>query len=481
MISRRKFIKSTGLILASSVLGKEAMAYKISSASENEFPSLRPKPEDRKFISEAVEETIAQVKSQIYDKELAWLFENCFPNTLDTTVNFRVVNQKPDTFVITGDIEAMWLRDSSAQVWPYLNLCSKDEKLKQLIAGVINRQTDCILIDPYANAFNFTASGTGWQDDFTEMKPELHERKWEIDSLCYPLRLAYGYWKAAKDISVFDDKWKKASSLILQTFGEQQSDKFSSNYSFQRKTRNATDTLPLAGFGNPSNPCGLINSSFRPSDDACIFSFLIPSNLFAAVSLNQMAEILLSVYNDRELADRCTKMSEQIRQAVIKLAVHNSDYGKIFAYEVDGFGSSLLMDDANVPNLISLPYLSCVMEKDDIYLSTRKFILSESNPFFFKGNNFEGVGSPHTGMQKIWPLSIIMRALTSDDDQEIIICLKMLKQSHAGTGFMHESFHKNDPKNFSRAWFAWANTLFGELILKIYNDNPRLLKMDFTN
>jgi len=100
----------------------------------------RPAPADRKFRSEAVDAAILRIKKQIGSPELAWLFENCFPNTLDTTVDFEIINGKPDTYVITGDIDAMWLRDSSAQVWPYLSLVKEDQHLQQMIAGVINRQ-----------------------------------------------------------------------------------------------------------------------------------------------------------------------------------------------------------------------------------------------------------------------------------------------------------------------------------------------------
>ena len=174
-----------------------------------EFTPQRPPVGRRKFVSEAVEAAIQRVTSTVADAELAWMFENCFPNTLDTTVCFSTERGKPDTFVITGDIHAMWLRDSSAQVWPYLPLAQDDRKLRDLIAGVIRRQARCILIDPYANAFNDGPGQSEWAKDLTDMKPELHERKYEIDSLCYPVRLAYGYWKTTGDVSVFDTTWRE--------------------------------------------------------------------------------------------------------------------------------------------------------------------------------------------------------------------------------------------------------------------------------
>jgi meiotically up-regulated gene 157 (Mug157) protein len=208
MITRRHFIKinsvataglGLGVVPATSWLGKAAPV----------FESHRPKLADRKFTSKAVEATIQKVKADIKDPEIAWLFENCYPNTLDTTVNYSEKNGKPDTFVITGDIFAMWMRDSSAQVWPYLPLIKNDPALKKVIQGVLSRQAKCVLIDPYANAFNEGPTGSEWDTDVTDMKPELHERKWEIDSLCYPVRLAYNYWKISGDASFFDETGKK--------------------------------------------------------------------------------------------------------------------------------------------------------------------------------------------------------------------------------------------------------------------------------
>jgi meiotically up-regulated gene 157 (Mug157) protein len=420
------------------------------------------------------------MKKSIMDEELSWLFENCFPNTLDTTVNYRVVNGKPDTFVITGDINAMWLRDSSAQVWPYLSLVNEDKKLRNLIAGVINRQTKCIMIDPYANAFNDGPGDSEWKNDLTDMKPELHERKWEVDSLCYPIRLAYGYWKTTNDTSVFDEDWKSAIKLVVKTFKEQQRKDGTSPYKFMRETAWATDSLPLGGYGNPIKPVGLIVSSFRPSDDATIFPFLVPSNHFAVVSLKQLAEISNDALNDKQFASECLSLAKEIEEALDKYAlVEHLDFGKIYPYEVDGFGNQLFMDDANIPSLLSLPYLNVVNTDDEVYQNTRKFLFSEINPYYFKGKAGEGIGGPHAGLGKIWPLAIIMRGLTSKDENEITQCISLLKKSNADTGFMHESFDKDDSTNFSRPWFAWANTLFGEFILFVQKQYPHLLQNQF--
>lgn len=441
-----------------------------------DFTSKRPPIADRNFTSTAVEATIAKMKKVIKDPEVAWLFENCFPNTLDTTVFFKMIDGRPDTFVITGDIHAMWLRDSSAQVWPYLPLMNEDKKLQQLIAGVINRQTKCILIDPYANAFNDGPTGSEWDKDQTTMKPELHERKWEVDSLCYPIRLAYNYWKKTGDISPFDSQWKDAMQLVVKTFKQQQRKHDRGPYTFGRTTSWSTDTVPGDGYGNPIKPVGLIVSIFRPSDDATIFPFLIPSNFFAVVSLRQLAIMSSKILKDESFAKECNALADEVDAALKKYATaHHLQFGEMYAYEVDGFGNQLFMDDSNVPSLLALPYIDAVTTNNSIYQNTRKFILSDSNPYFFKGKDAEGSGSPHTLINNIWPMSIILRAITSTSDSEIKSCLKMLKDTNANTGFIHESFNKDDPEKFTRKWFAWANTLFGEMVLKIYHERPYIL------
>lgn len=472
-MDRLSFLKLTGLALGS--LTFPTLGY--SSNYFAKFVSGRPSLEQRKFTSEAVEQSIRKVMEVIKNPELAWLFENCFPNTLDTTVFFKMKENKPDTFVITGDIHAMWLRDSSAQVWPYLPLINSDNNLKQLIKGLIYRQADLIQIDPYANAFNDGPLGSQWESDLTDMKPDLHERKWEIDSLCYPIRLAYNYYKITADKSPFDKNWLKTAKIIFRTFKEQQRKDDPGPYHFMRTTPKATDTLPGNGYGNPVNPVGLICSAFRPSDDATIFPFLIPSNFFAVTSLKQLAEISKEVLNDPVFENECLQLAKEVQSALDSYAYYeHPKYGKILAFEVDGFLNKLFMDDANVPSLLSLPYLGC-MDKDDIvYKNTRKFILSADNPWYFKGKEAEGVGGPHVGKDMIWPMSITMQALTSNNDAEITNCVRLLIKTHAGTGFMHETFHKDDCTKYTRAWFAWANTLFGELILKIYNEKKYLLE-----
>ncbi|QJD81054.1 glycoside hydrolase family 125 protein [Spirosoma rhododendri] len=472
-MDRRHFIQQSSLA-AAGVLAQPAFSFARTGA---DFPVVRVAEKDRNFTSPAVEKAIQTVSQSKVNPELAWLFGNCFPNTLDTTVDFSTANGKPDTYVITGDIDAMWLRDSTAQVTPYLSLIKTDDKLRQLIAGVINRQVQCIRKDPYANAFYKDASKVSeWKDDVTDMQPGLHERKWEIDSLCYPVRLAYQYWKRTGDTTPFDQDWRESVALTVKTFREQQRKNGNGPYKFERRTTWATDGVPLGGYGYPAKPNGLICSMFRPSDDATIYPYLIPSNFFAVVSLRQAAEMLQAIHKDKAAADACTSLANEVDAALKAHAVvTHPQFGKIYAYEVNGFGSYNLMDDANVPSLLAMPYLGSVPVSDPIYQNTRRYVLSTENPFFFKGTAGEGIGGPHAGMDMIWPMSIILRALTSTNDSEIKTCLNMLQRCHANTGFMHESFHKNDPTKFTRKWFAWANTLFGELIWKLYNEKKGLL------
>jgi meiotically up-regulated gene 157 (Mug157) protein len=471
LMNRRQFIRDSSLLTSTIVLGSAAWG------GESGFPVVRTPEAKRKFKSPAVEAAIDRVKSSIGNKELAWLFENCFPNTLDTTVDFQMVDGRPDTYVITGDIDAMWLRDSTAQVWPYLPLMKDDPALQQLIAGVINRHSRCIAKDPYANAFyKDETKESHWKSDRTEMKPGVHERKWEIDSLCYPVRLAYYYWKHTNDTAPLDAAWRESVLLILRTFREQQRKGGKGPYRFLRNTETQTDTLPGRGYGNPANPVGLICSMFRPSDDATIFPYLVPSNFFAVVSLRQAAELLEKVHHDAETAARCRALASEVEHSLAQYAVVNhTRLGRVYAYEVDAYGNYYCIDDGNVPSLLSLPYLGAVPADDAVYKSTRALVLSDANPYYCKGSAAEGPGGPHVGMDMIWPLGLIVQGLTSTDDAEIRHCLATLQKTHAGTGFMHEAFHKDDPKKFTRSWFAWANTIFGELVLKTFNERPKLL------
>lgn len=446
-----------------------------------QYADQRPAAEERLFRSEAVEQEIARVCGLLTNERLRWMFANCFPNTLDTTVHYREDEEgNPDTYVYTGDIPAMWLRDSGAQVWPYVQLCGNDPALRKMIAGVIRRQFRLINIDPYANAFNDGPTGAGEDVGYPGhvQDPWVFERKWEIDSHCYPIRLAHHYWKTTGDESVFDAEWVEAMRNILATLRDQQMKEGPGDYTFLRVTDRQLDTRCHVGRGNPVKPVGLISSAFRPSDDATTFGFLVPSNFMAVSSLRKAAEILSTVNGEQELAAGCTALADEVAAALQQYAVvEHPVYGKIYAFEVDGFGSVQLMDDANVPSLLAMPYLGDVERTDPVYENTRRFVWSTDNPYFWRGEAGEGIGGPHIGVEMIWPMSIMMRAFTSTDDAEIRDCIIALMTTDAGTGFMHESFSRHDAADFTRAWFAWQNTLFGELILKLVNEG----KVDLLN
>lgn len=451
--------------------GKE---YIDAIAVSTRYVSKRPVEADRLFRSEVLEKYIKDVKKKLKDTPyLAWMFENCYPNTLDTTVHYMEDEQgEPDTFVYTGDIHAMWGRDSGAQVYPYVKFANKDKNLKRMLAGVIRRQFKNIVFDPYANAFNrYPDIKSYWMSDDTDMKPELHERKYEIDSLCYPIRLAYEYWKETGDTSIFGNLWLQTIESVLRTFREQQRKNGLGPYRFTRVTDRQLDTVCNRGWGAPCKPVGLIASVFRPSDDATTYLFLVPSNFMAVTSLKKAAEILTSVNQRADLAAQCTALADEVHNALRQYAVYqHPKYGPIYAFEVDGFGNQLIMDDANVPSLLAMPYLGDVDINDPIYQNTRRFVWSEDNPYFFRGKAGEGIGGPHVGLDMPWPMSIMMRAFTSQDDNEIKACVQMLMDTDAGTGVIHESFHKNDANNYTRPWFAWQNTLFGELISKLVSE-----------
>jgi meiotically up-regulated gene 157 (Mug157) protein len=467
--SRREFLMGSGSAVALSALPLRAHAQATPA-------SKRPALADRKFQSVAVESFLDETSKLIPDPVLAAMFRNCYPNTLDTTVQPGEFEGKPDTAVLTGDIAAMWLRDSSAQVWPYLPLLKQDDKLRALIEGVVRRQTRCLLIDTYANAFmaDLSVPPLPWSvTDHTKLKQGVGERKYELDSLCYPIRLAHGYWKASGDASPFDARWKQAMSDVLATMRVQQRKHGEGPYHFQRKAENPTDSL-VNGIGAPVNPIGLIASCFRPSDDACTLPFLVPSNLFAVTSLRQLATMLNTIAHDTAMANDASSLADEVAAALKAHAIVKTEQGTIWAYEVDGFGGQMLMDDANVPSLLGLPYLESSPDAA-LYQRTRAFVWSKRNPWFFSGAAGEGIGGPHIGRNSIWPMSQTIFALTSNSDEKIRHAIQMLKASSAGTGFMHESYNKDDAARFTRPWFAWANTLFGELVAKVAHRKPSLL------
>lgn len=474
LCTRRNFVAG----LSTFIVGSGAHLLPTAQVYAEEYESKRPPTPERKFRSQAVDAYVRETQLRIGDKELAWLFGNCFPNTLDTTAEVGTYDGKPDTAVITGDIPAMWLRDSCAQVWPYVPFARHDEPLRQMLEGLIRRQARCILIDPYANAFMADLSAPPLQhspEDLADEKQGVGERKWELDSLCFVIRLAHGYWKQTGNTDPFDSQWHKAMQLIVATMREQQRKHGDGPYKYLRTTNLSTETVPGHGFGNPLNPVGMIASDFRPSDDACIFLFLVPSNLFAVRSLQQLAEMANAVLHDANLANDAEALSTEVAAALERYGKALTPTGSIWAYEVDGYGSQLLMDDAGLPSLLALPYLDCSPDAA-LYRRTRAFVWSELDSYFYKGAAGEGVGGPHIGKDMIWPMSQVSYAITSDSDTEIRQMLTMLKSAALATGFIHESYYKNDSSHFTRPWFAWMNSYFGELVGNLANTKPQIFR-----
>jgi meiotically up-regulated gene 157 (Mug157) protein len=458
-----------------------------------EMPDVRPPPQQRKFVSLAVDSTISEMFPKFKDSNLARLFANTLPNTLDTTIYYH--NSQPgqlDTFPITGDITAMWLRDSTNQMIPYLHFAARDPQLKTLFQGLIQRQARSVVLDPYANAFQFDerAWPSPHTDDITTsrsfdgtrnnaMLPGIFERKYELDSLCSVLHLSSLYFNVTGSVDeAFDGPWSDAVRIILDVFRDQQasSEEESANpaYMFQRLSTEPTETLSH-GRGFPAARTGLIKTSFRPSDDAHTLPFLIPANAFAVAVLNGIVPLLQAKSMTTE-AEVAQALAEEIGSSISKYGViEHPVAGRVFAYEVDGFGSAYFMDDANMPSLLSLPLMGYVSSQNAVYVATRKALWSHINPYFYNGSAGEGIGGPHNGPNYVWPISVIAKAFTATSDDEISNCLQMLINSSACTGLIHESFNKNDVNDYTRPWFAWANSFFGHLILTIAKDQPHLI------
>jgi meiotically up-regulated gene 157 (Mug157) protein len=445
--------------------------------AEAAVPNARPPPSQRKFNSTLVEALIASFSPRFLDPDLGTIFSNTFPNTLDTTI---ITASSNNTFVITGDIDAMWLRDSTNEVFLYMQFAAEDPELRAMLHGVVMRQCRSVLYDAYANAFNIEPNGQGHQDDkrVPPMTPGVFEGKYELDSLAAVLKASNAYFNATSDQSLLaDETWLSAMEKILDTITVQQQstaeDGPNPAYSFSRPG----EVYPRAGA--PANRTGLSKCGFRPSDDLTFFPFLISANAMASVELGNLAAMASAAGALPRLAAigaRAAALSAQLHAAVESLALQpHGTYGTIYAYEIDGFGNFSVADDSNVPSLLSLPYLGYTARDAPHYLATRKFLLSPDNPFYYTGTVASGIGSPHTPKDYIWPMAIAMQALTSLDDAEITQCLLYIKRSAAATGFMHESFSASDASKFTRPWFAWANAVFAELILQLAKERPHLI------
>jgi len=415
---------------------------------------------DRQVLARAVD----AVRRATGDPVLAGMFEQSMAANLPAVAE---ILDDGTTFVLTGDIPAMWLRDSAAQLRPYLLLCGEDPGLQDVLIGVLHRQLEYVAIDPYANAFNRSANGAGHQTDETEMSPWVWERKYEIDSLCYPVELAYRIWRITGRKDVIDERFAVAAWSIVDLWTVELDHEARSSYRFQRHDEAPTDTLVRDGLGPLTRPTGMSWSAFRPSDDATGHGFNVPGNMFASVVLGYLRVLAAEVLGDEALAARATSLKEGIDDGIARYgSVDHPRHGRVFAYEVDGFGECLLMDDANMPSLLSIPLTGFVPADDPTYLATRALLLSDENPYYYRGTAASGIGSPHTPDRHVWPIALAVQGLSSTSREEQLQLLELLRDTTGGTGQMHESFHCDDPAVYTREWFSWANAMFCELALE---------------
>ncbi len=444
-----------------------------------------PHPQGVELAPALLESVAARVREAAGD-DVAEAVVRFLDNTARTTVRKRGKN---DTFVMTGDIPAMWLRDSCAQLSPLLRLVGHDESLGDLIGGLLTTHWRMILIDPYANAFNEEPHGKRWDDDEPAQGPWVWERKFEIDSLAYPLDLA-ARLLATGNMSWITADTLPAFALILDVLETETDHEERSKYYFRRTDCPAQDTLVRDGRGRLTAPCGLVWQGFRPSDDACALGFNIPGNLFMASALRAVPALVEACAraglgeNAGEqgevrrlpLADRAETLREGILRGIEGHGITREGGVSRLWYEVDGAGASLFMDDANVPSLLSLPYLGVIDARDPLYLATRAAVLSEENPFYYEGSALAGVGSPHTPEGYVWPIAKSIEGLTSTDIDEKRALLELLLATTGGTGYMHEGVDCNDPTKFTREWFSWSNAMFCELALDVAGfERPALI------
>lgn len=394
--------------------------------------------------------------------KLQAMYQKCYPNTWETALE---ACDDGTYFVLTGDIPAMWLRDSVAQVTHYIPLAD-DREVAEVIEGVLRRQFMYIAIDPYANAFNKEANGKGHTGDLPTPGPWVWECKYEVDSLCYPMRLLYLYWKKTGKTDLIKEKLERVAKIILEQWITEQHHMEKSPYRFTRpNARKPWSTIHNNGMGSPVTYTGMTWSGFRPSDDGCEYGYLIASEMFAVVVLGYMAEMLKEVCGNEELADMCLKLRAEIDEGIQKFGmIEHEKYGQIYVCETDGMGNYNLLDDANIPSLLSAPYIGYVDSVNQTYRNTRSFLLSKDNPYYFEGKYAKGIGSRHTPDQYVWHMALVMQGMTSNDKEEKRELLEMLAATDADTGYLHEGFHVDNPWEFTREWFTWPNSLFCEFV-----------------
>jgi uncharacterized protein len=509
------------------------------SEGKREFPLVRPPKECRTFSLPAMEDLIVRMKSVIRDPDLYRLFENAYPNTLDTMIKWRGFARAEDdetndaietdeelTYVITGDIDAMWLRDSASQIYSYLPLLersSSPDSLASLWRGLINSHARYITISPYCHSFQpppesgISATHNGAYVHNNPIPPydpkKVFDCKWELDSLASFLQVSSAYYRRTGDVEFFGKySWVKAVQAAVDAAGAMRRGTYAkdgkvlpSAWTFTGWTNRGSETLTNDGLGNPVRENGMVRSGFRPSDDACIFQLLVPANMMWAKYLEE-ASVIMEKLDDPLAANLTLAMREQalgIRTGIDRDAiVHHREFGEIFAYEVDGFGSSNLMDDANIPSLLAMPLWNYTRSEFAIprpiegekahdyaavYQNTRRFILSDSNPYWSKGPVLSAVGGPHLGPGRGWPMAATVAALTAyepisgseDAEAEIEVQLQQILSSTAGSGVIHETVSGHSENLWTRAWFGWANGLFGELILRMEEHESGLLAKSY--
>lgn len=393
------------------------------------------------------------------------IFARTYADTLTNTLKDDGPNR---LFVLTGDIPAMWQRDATAQIRPYLVPAQSDAALADVIERVVNRLMMNMAADPYANAFNQTANGAGHQSDAADMHPLLWERKYELDSLCFPAQLAYLLWQNTGRTRHFNATFEAAVAQLMATIRLEQNHARSA-YRFIRTQDHPEDTLPNDGRGTPVGETGMSWSGFRPSDDRATYGYSIPANLFAAQTLRQLATVYIEVLNQPVGAQALLDLAAELTVGVQRFGVVKNAAGDaIYAYEVDGLGHALVMDDANMPSLLALPYLGAVAHDDPVYAATRRTILSAENPYYFTGPAGAGIGSPHTPVDHIWPIALAVEGLTTPDRARQAELLDIMADAAGTTGVMHESFAVADPTHYTREWFSWANMMFCELVMHYF-------------
>ncbi len=411
-----------------------------------------------------IESFLEQVKGRSQNlPRLYQIFENCYKDTLDAAATAL---EDGSVYLVTGDIPAMWLRDSAAQMRPYLYCAKEHPEIRQLICGVIKRQFFYIGIDPYANAFNLTPSGACYEKEDLNPDPWLWERKFELDSLCYPIQLSYLLWKNTGCTAQFDSQFQKGAEIILDLFRREQAHEENSAYRFIRKNTYPTETLSRQGKGSLCRSgTGLIWSGFRPSDDACTYGYLIPANMFAAVALGYLAQIEKEIFHNPALSQRALELKESVENGIETYGkALTKEFGLIYAYETDGWGMYNLMDDAGIPGLLSMEYFGYCKDPETAE-NTKRFVLSEGNPYYYKGKKADGIGSPHTRFGYVWPLAMAVRGLIAAAKEEKLEALEQIAATTGGKNMIHESLFCDDDSLYTREWFSWANAMYAELFL----------------